>query len=492
VLVAFVDEARRETASETGAHVLRQDERRVNTVQNRPQVARTARPESAPPAGATAHGGVVQPSQRLPLDAVLARTVLAREDSRPSARVGPRHGALLQRKLILNGTQRDTADDVRADLGTDFDAMQDLVEALINLPRASVRISTAALRELEAFRTSGTMPNSREARVATLQLLTHGAWTYTETSGRGALTTINAFNTPGILENLSQLGEFLDDNPNVIVNLTAAGVGWELMSKHPQIGNFGGGAVIEDRIHIADSVLAQKGFMRMVIHEAGHATFQRLLLTGKKWTDAANRGTEPPHAAALTATGHKFYKAWKVLRDRPEFFFIVDMPGSATASRGDGRRAYLAEQFTEFCADSFMHFALKEAQLRDHVDRLPDTEVAVQEAWQQALSVLELYEAHILGDTAGGAAAMLASHRFTAALEELTIALRGPGLEVPNLKTVHNLLKRLRGAWQGLTPHGRQRHRSEALTALDMYVMKVQRRRPAQLHLGSELGFAGL
>jgi hypothetical protein len=472
--------------------VLRQDERRANTVQNRPQAARTARPESAPPAGATTHGAAVQQSQRLPLDAVLARAVLAREDSRPAPRVAPRHGALLQRKLILNGTQRNTADDVRADLGTDFDAMQDLVEDLINLPGASVRISMAALREVDAFRTAGTRPTSREAMVATLQLLSHGAWTYTETVGRGALPTINAFNTPAILTNLFQLGEFLEENPNVIVNLTAAGVGWELTSKHPQIGNFGGGAVIEDRIHIADSVLAQKGFMRMVVHEAGHATFQRLLLTGEKWTDAANHGTEQPHAAALTATGHKFYEAWKVLRDRPEFFFIVDMPGTATASRGVGRRAYLAEQFTEFCADSFMHFALKEAKLRDHVDRLPDTEVAVKEAWQHALSVLVLYEDHILGDEAGGAAAMLASHRFTAALEELTTALRGPGLEVSNLKKVHNLLKRLRRAWQGLTPQGRQRHCSEALTALDMYAMKVQRRRPAQLYLGSELGFAGL
>ena len=61
-----------------------------------------------------------------------------------------------------------------------------------------------------------------------------------------------------------------------------------------------------------------------------------------------------------------------------------------------------------------------------------------------------------------------------------------------NIEQVREHLRSLRQAWLGMTPADQERHRSEALTTLDQYVMKVQRRRPAAAHLAAELGFTGL
>jgi hypothetical protein len=220
-----------------------------------------------------------------------------------------------------------------------------------------------------------------------------------------------------------------------------------------------------------------------------------MLITGEKWTEDANTGKEDPHSRALDADGRRFYAAWQVLRRQPEFFFVVDMPGSMPAARGAGRQDYLAGQFTEFCADSFMHLALKKAALETHVRDLPETEGAVKAAWQTALSVLLKYEELILGRGAGGAA-VIAGHRsnllFIASKKGLAAALVGPEAEVADAAAVRSHFEGLRKAWQGLSAADRERHRGAALAVLDAYIQKVYRRRPAQAHLGSELGFPGL
>jgi hypothetical protein len=172
------------------------------------------------------------------------------------------------------------------------------------------------------------------------------------------------------------------------------------------------------------------------------------------------------------------------------------MPGNAAESRGAGRGGYLAKQFTEFCAESFMHLALKKAALLDHVTKIPDEEADVKAAWQSALGVLLKYESQLLKGQAGGASATLTKHRktttFVQTLEKLKAGLKGPELEVANIDEVKKNLEALRAAWQTLAPDDRAQLRSEALTVLDDYIMRVQRRRPAQANLGSELGFAGL
>jgi hypothetical protein len=420
----------------------------------------------------------------------------ARPPRRRAARVS---GAVLQRDLVLNGRSRATAEEVRQDLGADFDAMRGTVDALIGLP-VVVKLGTAgALREVHAFWTNRTRPASREAMAAGLQLLSHGAWTHTRTQGTAAKPIFDAFNTPAVMTNLADLGAFLRANPNVGANLAAAGVGWELMSTHSQITGFGGAAVIKDRIHIDPSTLAEtspEGLKRTAVHEAGHGSFQRMLITGEGWTDAANTALEQPAERALDADGRRLYDAWRVLRQRPEFFFVVQMPGGRSESSGEGRQKYLAGQFTEFCADSFMHMALKKNELVAHVAGLPDTEPAVKSAWQTALSILTQYEPQILGRQAGAGVATLVGHRsnlrFIAVIEQLKAALRGRTLEAAEPEQARMHVDSLREAWNGLTPAGRERHRREALTTLDQFMWKVLRRRPAQVHVGSELGFVGL
>ena len=273
---------------------------------------------------------------------------------RPGLRAARLSRATLQRRLELGGTRRATPADVRADLGGDFDAMRDTVEALIGLP-VVVKLPTAdALRDVDAFWTNRTAPYPvrpsrapREATLAILQLLSHGAWTHTDTTGTSMARIFAAFDTPEIRTNLATLGDFLRANPNVVTNLTAAGVGWELMSTHSQLKDFGGAAVIKDRIHIDTATLADaddpEGFKKMAIHEAGHATFQRILITGEGWTEKANRGTEQPDERALDADGRKFYNAWLVLRQQPKHFFVTDMPGTKSYAKGLGRKNYLAE-----------------------------------------------------------------------------------------------------------------------------------------------------
>ena len=158
--------------------------------------------------------------------------------------------------------------------------------------------------------------------------------------------------------------------------------------------------MIENRIHLDTSTMAERdaeGFKKTAIHESGHATFQRLLITGEGWTEEANKATAAPDPRALDADGQRFYAAWLVLRARPQYFFVTDLPGGRAEATGPGRQGYLAGQFTEFCADSFMHIALKKDELEAHVEGLPDTEPAVKSAWETALSVLKKHEPGILG-----------------------------------------------------------------------------------------------
>jgi len=407
-----------------------------------------------------------------------------------SARRVRRAGAVIQRTLILNEKRRDDAEAVYAELGGDKPSLK-FIKMLINLPGPPVMISTAGLADLyQHTREARAQPlKERDAKVAYMQFISHGAWTRGDTRA-----TFNAFSQAQAAGNLGELGEFLKNNPNVVANLKAAGVNWDLSSTHELLESLGGAAVLDERIQIATWALLETGFTRMAVHEVGHATFQRMLLTGEKWTEAANKGQENPDERALEADGLNFYNAWRVLSRHPRYFFITDMPGDSEQAKGEGRRKYLAENFNEFCADSFMHFALNREELIQHVENLQATEGGVKQAWRIARDILVRYEDRMLGKEAAGkeATATLSEHRFTVVVAELKNAFQGPGLEVANIEQVREHLRSLRQAWLGMTPADQERHRSEALTTLDQYVMKVQRRRPAAAHLAAELGFTGL
>lgn len=400
----------------------------------------------------------------------------------------------IQRQLLIDEKPIKTVEDLNKEIVLEHKGINETVEKLINLPKPAVNVTNEALIQVYQYLKDRKPPTDRKAMVALLQLLSNGAWTRTQTSYKAALPMLNIWNEykKSALGNLTDLGKFLEENPNVGKNLEAAGVGWDLSSSDTSIEGMGGGAVKDEQIKIREWVLSKEGFTRMVVHEAGHATFQRIFLTGEEWTEAANYGKEKPTEKALSADGMKFYNAWMEIREHPELFYITEMPGDSPASKKGGRGKYLAGQFTEFCAESFMHLALEKAKLKSHIETLPKEEATVKKAWDDVIEILAKYEGQLLGKEEGGATATLRSHRFNSALSQLKDGLKGPELEVVDIKTVKNALMSLRRAWQALTKDERGKYRSDAIAALDKYVMKVLRRRPAQEHLGSELGFEGL
>jgi hypothetical protein len=181
--------------------------------------------------------------------------MLASAAPRPGLRAGRPSRAMLQRHLELGGRRRATADDVRQDLGADFAATRDTVEALIRLPVVVKLPTPDALRQVHAFVRNWTrLPEgANEAKLAIMQLLSHGAWTNPSTSGQSARPLFDAYNEPKVVESLVELGDFLRANPNVVANLEAAGVGWVLMSRNRDVGDMGGAGVIENRVHVDPS-----------------------------------------------------------------------------------------------------------------------------------------------------------------------------------------------------------------------------------------------
>jgi len=196
-----------------------------------------------------------------------------------------------------------------------------------------------------------------------------------------------------------------------------------------------------------------------------------------------------PDPRAMDADGRAFYDAWSVIRQQPQYFFITDMPGGAAASSGAGRGAYLASQFTEFCAESFMHMALEKPALQQHVAALPDTVPDIRNAWAMAMQVLNKYEPLMLGG-GGGGTSMLRLHRFTTALETMRKALAGPNLDALNPDDAKKGLEDLRRAWARMQPEERVEKKLEVIGILDDFIMRIHRYRPAQKHLGSIFEFA--
>ncbi len=366
-----------------------------------------------------------------------------------------------------------------------------LVNDLIALP-ASVKLTRPELGEMHRYRSLGTLPTSHAVRLAILQLVSRGTWTLTGVSMTNKKALAEAFfPNSAMLPNLADLGAFLGTNPNVQANLGAAGVGWKIPSPASVVEGMGGGAVMDEAIHLRSWVLNERLFMRMAVHEAGHATFQRMLLKGEAWSDDANRGKAVPDPRAMDADGRAFYDAWSVIRQQPQYFFLTDMPGGAAASTRAGRGSYLAGQFTEFCAESFMHMAIEKPGLQQHVATLPDTAPDIRAAWATAMQVLNKYEPLMLGG-GGGGTSLLRLHRFSAALDTMRKALAGPNLEALKPDEAKKGLEDLRKAWARMQPEERVEKRLDAIGILDEFIMRIHRYRPAQAHLGAIFEFADL
>jgi len=116
------------------------------------------------------------------------------------------------------------------------------------------------------------------------------------------------------------------------------------------------------------------------------------LIDVSRFSDDANTAKAGPQDGALfDAHGRNFHAAWKALRENKQYFFFITNLGYKAEGRGDGRAAYLAKSFSEFCAESFMHFVVERNGLLEHVQSLadePTTPREVNAAWSDAIAVL--------------------------------------------------------------------------------------------------------
>ena len=256
-------------------------------------------------------------------------------------------------------------------------------------------------------------------------------------------------------ENLRVLGKFFQEHPGL-----AARVGIDFTAQSAVDKGYGGGVYNrrgDKRIEIGSSVAGESNelyFLRTVIHETGHATFQQMLVRAELSTETVN-GTIMARLAeyeekvrslewqlkkglsstvgnydwvsakeeelaiakaerdrlsnnlhmdteSLTEDGTAFYEAWKILQREDGRYMLglalSDESGDSTKSPA-GRQQYMARSFNEFCAESFMYMALHKGSLYRHYRRRrddPNVPDDVKQALATTFRILEKYETRIL------------------------------------------------------------------------------------------------
>jgi hypothetical protein len=235
-------------------------------------------------------------------------------------------------------------------------------------------------------------------------------------------------------------------------------------------------------------------FMRLLIHEIGHATFQKKLLqdTRKPLSDTAAKGNANQEIITiLNQDGQKFYAAWQVLRAANG----SGMHGLGIDSVGDPaqRRAYQAGNFNEFCAETFMHVAMDPAGWAAHVaQQIQMTQDEnVRTAWNMVRTVVGKYKDMLLTSATANEPDPLV--QYSMVLNQLERGLHGPNLDTTDSPaSLKQKIDSIRAIWITLTPNEREQVRSATIGVLDQYVLRIYRRRPAQQWLGQEMGFPQL
>jgi hypothetical protein len=239
---------------------------------------------------------------------------------------------------------------------------------------------------------------------------------------------------------LRALIDFLNANPGLRTYLEDRNIGFAFDSAHAK--SQGGGVFHNGNVHLYGlESLAPDIFLRLAVHEAGHGTYQRMLLPGQlspplsfwevgtgaelqarldRLQQAAEAErvdlTDPRYAAdaqdiqqqldphladgwwnKLSDDARRLYQAWATLRQNDgQYLQGIDLgPGKSEAQR----RKYQAVYFSEFCAETFMLVAT--ADINEHLERIAtDATVPenVREAWATAVTILDKYaEQRVLG-----------------------------------------------------------------------------------------------
>jgi hypothetical protein len=235
------------------------------------------------------------------------------------------------------------------------------------------------------------------------------------------------------LPQASTVNQFLAGHPNFWPNVRARIAGIKFNSRSAR--SWGGGVFDlngDKTVQIASlPATPPDAFARLLVHETGHATFERMLLDEKDMPYELNTDRYPQILArrndlqglidagqelnpkmqrelasidevrqrngafwsAMSPDAQAFYQAWQTLRkDGGRHLLGLDLgpePKGQYLSPAN-RRQYQAEKFSEFCAETFMQYAM--GDLGPHVDMLLIKEGVppeVKQAWRDARAVLE-------------------------------------------------------------------------------------------------------
>lgn len=197
----------------------------------------------------------------------------------------------------------------------------------------------------------------------------------------------------------------------------------------------GGGLYEAGTIYMSSMIATPPGvFIRLLVHETGHATFESILLADRPMPIELTKGEvsglpakydplPPGQAEHLVLAQHSrniqhihdywnlmslhakaFYHAWLTLRQHRNRLLGLELWRDPKGNRldDDQRQKYQAGSFSEFCAEVFMQYAI--GDLHPYIVALlldANVEPEVKVAWRNAWHVLEQVAAPILGPRAG-------------------------------------------------------------------------------------------
>jgi hypothetical protein len=153
----------------------------------------------------------------------------------------------------------------------------------------------------------------------------------------------------------------------------------------------------------ASSLVSPYGYLRLFLHEVGHATFEPRVLNGTTLPVAVAQASGPVDGsiAVVSKVGpdaRDLYKAWLTLRqDAGKYLVGLDLgPGMSPAQR----RSYQARDFGEFCAEVFMQLATGELTGQVQALQRAGLPQPALNAWAAVIKILPAYRQQILGEPA--------------------------------------------------------------------------------------------
>lgn len=346
-----------------------------------------AKPPTVPPASTALHR-----LQRTIGNQAVCRMLSMIPGRAVDAPVGP----VVQRRLVVDGVALGEYSDLPEQATTSIlagtkqppFAVQAVIEAMIDDPmvmRRSVddlileipRVCTLAWGEDEKA-LAGTDDAARIARRMKEDQAQH-------TRLQNTLPKVVGRPFPGGRQ-LRPVNEFFAAHPALARLLSDAGI-WISFGTAPKTF---GGLYVHDKLTIhTDPMISDSPpsvFLRLLLHEVGHATFERMLLG------------EGDQLLAVPGDAQTLHAAWNVLRQNSGRYMLGLSLGEGRSATE--RKSYQARTFAEFCAECFMMRIADPDRLNHYVRHInsPRNPIPseVRQAWRDVVVILDTYERRIM------------------------------------------------------------------------------------------------